>query len=93
MEAPAAGDLTAVYLGESDILDVDGLRRTRSRGLLAPSILFCSILLHFWEAGTVQALSSCSSTPSSLPWSFITMWIQPLLTQKVKLHPDNKAFI
>lgn len=81
---PAAGRLSAVYLGESDIRDLDRLRKRQSRGLLPRSVLFCSILFHFWEAGRPGSVFWLCVLCLLLLGSFITMWGRLLLAQELE---------
>lgn len=81
---PAAGEPLAVYLGVSDIRDLDRLGKRQSRGLLTRSVLFCSILFHFWEAGRPGSVFSLCVLCLLILGSFITMWSQPLLAQELE---------
>lgn len=81
---PAAGELSGIYLGVSDVRDLDRLRKRQSWGHFTPSVLFCSILFHFGEAGRPGSVSSLCVLCLLLLWSFITMWSQPLLAQELQ---------
>lgn len=78
------GEPSPFYLGVSDIRSLDRLRKRRSRALLTRSVLFCSILFHFWEAGRPGSVFSLCVLCLLILWSFITMWSRPLLAQELE---------
>lgn len=73
------------YLGVSDILDFDRLRKRQSWDLLGHSVRFCSVLCHSRSAVQSWASLSAPSTQRCQPIHllFIRMWSSSLLAQQL----------